>query len=51
MDRETESRSGNREAKKLLGKALGLDIWVLGLVLGPLGGITIFIATTWLIIR
>ena len=48
---ETRSTVANREVKELYAKVLRLDVWVLGLVLGLLSGITVFVATNWLVIK
>jgi hypothetical protein len=40
-----------REAEKLLGSVLWLNAKTLGLVLGLLSGLALFIATNWLVIK
>ena len=47
----TDSEKGANETEKLVGSVLWLNVKVLGLVLGLLSGLAIFIATNWLIIK
>jgi hypothetical protein len=48
---ESENESRVSEEQKLLGSVLVLNAKILGLVLGLLMGLTIFIATNWLLIK
>ena len=48
---ESEKKSGVTDEKKIFGGVLMLDSKVLGLVLGLSMGLTIFIATNWLLIK
>ena len=46
-----DTRNTPYEEERLLGKGLWLNAKALGLALGVLGGLVIFIATNWLVIK
>jgi len=47
----TEIKLDNGESRQLVVRVLRLNSWVLGLVLGLLSGICLFVATIWLVIK
>lgn len=49
VDRKDEAQK--REVERLFGSVLWLNAKALGLVLGLLGGLALFIATNWLVIK